>query len=176
VRRSIFHLALATLSILSLAACIDSSHPILTDSQPLFGRKLHLQLYTLRGGFASEPEQTLFVWDGKLYVHAGGDLRDVHAFSVHPFEGGDYIVQDIPANRPHINEFSVMHQLADSVYLLPVIDEEDADEATRSANCPGGDKYTCRIETREQLFALARATAAKHKNDGGLAIRLVDNP
>ncbi len=31
-----------------------------------------------------------------------------------------------------------------------------------------------RIATREQLFAFARATAAKRKPDGGLAIRLED--
>jgi hypothetical protein len=33
----------------------------------------------------------------------------------------------------------------------------------------------CRIETREQLFAFARATAARRKTDGGLAIRLPDD-
>ncbi len=56
------------------------------------------------------------------------------------------------------------------------IDEADADEATRAANCthPGG--TACRIATREQLFALARATAAHHKDEGGLALRLPDAP
>ena len=68
-----------------------------------------------------------------------------------------------------------MRKLADGVYQVIAIDEADADEATRAANCkhPGG--IACRIETREQLFAFARATAARRKNDGGLAIRLPDD-
>lgn len=41
---------------LSLAACIDSSGPILQNAQPLFGQELRLQFYTLRKGFADEPE------------------------------------------------------------------------------------------------------------------------
>jgi hypothetical protein len=176
MRRPIFYIVVAALCALPLAACIDSSHPVLTDSQPLLGPKLRLQLYTLRQGVASEPEQTLFTWDGKLYVHAGGALSDVRAFSVHPFEAGDYILQDVPANRPGINEFAVMHKLANGVYLVWAIDEDDADAATRAANCGHADKAACRVETREQVFAFARATAAKHKDEGGLAIRLPDNP
>ena len=48
--------------------------------------------------------------------------------------------------------------------MVIAIDEDDADEPTRAAHCkhPGG--AACRIETREQLFAFARATAAQHKN------------
>jgi hypothetical protein len=38
------------------------------------------------------------------------------------------------------------------------------------------DGAACRIETRDQLFAFARATAARKKDNGGLAIRLEDSP
>ena len=67
-----------------------------------------------------------------------------------------------------------MRKLAEGVYQVIAIDEDDADAATRAAECkhPGG--AACRIETREQLFTFARATAAKRKTDGGLAIRLED--
>jgi hypothetical protein len=62
----------------------------------------------------------------------------------------------------------------DGVYYVVVIDEDDADEATRNANCAKAGDYACRVATREQLFTFARATAARKKTDGGLAIRLVD--
>ena len=125
-----------------------------------------MQLYSLRKGYASDPEQASFTWDGKLYAHAGGGMSDVSAFSVHPFEDGDFIIQEVPAKRPHITEYALMRQLADGVYQVRAIDEDDADEATRAAHCGKGDKTdpsSCRIKTREQLFAFARATAARHQ-------------
>jgi hypothetical protein len=175
VKSSLVRAAFAALCAVALAGCIDSSGPILTDSQPLLGPTLRLQLYTLRKGLVSDPEQTLFTWDGKLSVHAGGGMRDIHAFSVHPFENGDYIVQDVPVKHPEINEYALMRKLTDGVYLLRVIDEDDADAATRAANCGNASK-ACRVATRDQLFALARATAAMHYQDGGLAIRLEELP
>ena len=159
---------------LSLAACVDSSGPILSDSQPVFGPRLKLQLYSLRKGYARDPERATYTWNGALYVKAGGGTHDVAAISVHPFEAGDYIIQSVPANKALNTEYAVLHKLADGVYLMIAVDEADADEATRAANCkhPGG--AACRIETREQLFAFARATAARKRDDGGLVIRLPD--
>jgi hypothetical protein len=176
VKSFLVRAAFAALCALSLAGCIDSSGPILTDSKPLLGQTLRLQLYTLRKGYVSDPEQTLFTWDGKLYVHASGGLGDVRAFSVHEFENGDYIVQDVPVKHPDIREYALLRKLTDGVYLLRVIDEDDADAATRAANCGHADKGPCRVTTRDQLFAIARATAAKHYQDGGLAIRLEEPP
>jgi hypothetical protein len=174
VKSFIVRAAIAGLCALSLSACIDSAGPILSDSQPVLGPRLKLQLYSLRDGYARDPERTSFVWNGKLYAHAGGGMKDVSAFSVHLFEGGDYIVQSRPARHPEHVEYALMRKLAEGVYQVIAIDEADADEATRAANCkhPGG--VACRIETREQLFAFAPATAAKRRTDGGLAIRLPD--
>ena len=56
------------------------------------------------------------------------------------------------------------------------VDEADADEAARAANCKHPEGAACRVETREQLFAFARATAAKHGDEGGLVLRLPDTP
>ena len=170
---------IAALCVVSLSACIDSSGPILSDAPPVLGPKLQLQLFTLHRGVASEPQQASYTWNGKLYVHAGGGMGDISAFSVHPFEAGDFIVQDIPTKSPHISEYGLMRQLTGGVYLVRAIDENDADEATRAANCGKGEKAnpsSCRISTREQLFAFARAAAAKRHDDGGLVIRLDDEP
>ena len=170
---------LIALCALTLAGCVDSVGPILTDSQQAFGPKLRLQLYTLRNGYAQDPEQARFSWDGKRYARAGGGLRDVAAFTVHPFEAGDFILQETPVKRPHIVEYALLHKVADGVYQVQAIDEDDADEATRAANCGKGDSKDpspCRITTHEQLFAFARATAARKKPDGVLTIRLPGAP
>ncbi len=167
---------LAGLCVLSLSACVDSTGPILTGAQPVLGPRLNLQLYTVRNGNAAEPEKVQYTWNGTLYAHAGGGMKDVKAISVHPFEAGDYIIQAIPARANQTVEYALLHALASGVYLVIAIDEADADEPTRAANCKHPDGAACRVETREQLSAFARATAAKHKDEGGLVIRLPDTP
>jgi hypothetical protein len=174
VRRIIFRAALIALAALALAGCIDSSGPILPDSQPVLGQRLRLQFYSLRKGFGYEPAQATFTWNGALYTHAGGGMGDVSAFSIHPFEAGDFIIQSVPAKRVRVTEYALMRKLAEGVYLVSALDENDADEATRTAYCSKADKTACRIETRAQLLAFARATAARQKDDGGLVIRLPD--
>jgi hypothetical protein len=175
VRLFVSRAAIAGLCAIGLSGCIDSSAPILSDSKPVLGERLNLQLYSLRDGYASDPERTVFVWNGELYTHSRGGLKDVSGFSVHPLQDGDYIVQSRPARHPEHVEYALMRQFVEGVYQVIAIDEADADEATRAANCkhPGG--VACRIETREQLFAFAGATAAHHKTAGGLAIRLPDD-
>jgi hypothetical protein len=171
--------ALLAFAGLALSGCIDSSGPILSDSQQAFGPRLRVQLFTLHQGFARDPEQATFVWNGSLYTHAGGAMREVAAFSVNPFEGGDFILQEVSVKRPRIAEYALAHKLVDGVYQVLAIDEADADEPTRAAFCGKGgpkDAASCRITTREQLLAFARATAARRRQDGGLAVLLSAEP
>jgi hypothetical protein len=166
----------AALCGLALSGCIDSSGPILTGGEPVLGQRLNLELYALRDGHAHDPERARFSWNGELYLQSGHGMNDVKGFTVHPFEGGDFIIQSSPTRHPQITEYALMRKLAEGVYQVIAIDEDDADAAARAADCkhPGG--AACRIETREQLVTFARATAAKKKTDGGLAIRLEDAP
>jgi hypothetical protein len=174
VRRSIVRATAAALCALSLPGCVDSVGPILPDAQPFFGERVRLQFYTLRKGFAEEPEQATYKWTGGHYVHTAGGLRDVTAFSVHPFEGNGFLIQSIAVKRPRITEYAIGFKLTDGVFQVTGIDEDDADAATRSAHCKKTDDSSCRIETKEQLLAFARATAARRKGEGGLVIRLAD--
>ena len=100
--RLIVRAAAAALCALSLSGCVDSDGPILRDAEPLFGTVIRLQFYTLRKGFADEPEQASFKWDGERYVHASGGMPDITAFTVHRLEGRAYIVQSVAAKRPNI--------------------------------------------------------------------------
>ena len=160
---------------LSLSACVDSSGPILTDARPLFGQQLQLQFYTLRKGFADEPEQASFKWDGERYAHAGGGMTDITAFTVHRLEGRAYIVQSAAAKRPNIIEYAVAHELTGGVYQVTPIDENDADGATRARNCVRIDDSPCRVTSQKQLIAFARATEARQKGEGGLVLRLANS-
>jgi hypothetical protein len=172
VKPAILRAIFAALCALSVSGCIDSAQPILSDSQARFGPQLHLQFFSLRKGFAHDPEQARYVWNGAHYVHAEGGMADINAFSIHPFDGSDSILQSVPGKPGQPTEYAVMHPLADGVFQVIPVDEDDADEPTRAANCRPVAQSSCRIETREQLFAFARATAARRKTVGGLAIRL----
>jgi len=174
VNRAIVCTAGAALCALSLSGCVDSVGPILKDAQPLFGKDLRLQFYTLRNGFADEPEQASFKWDGEQYIHTGGGMSDITVFTVHRLEGRAYIVQSAAAKRPNIIEYAVAHELTDGVYQVTAIDEDDADGATRKRYCLRADDSQCRITTQSQLFAFARATDARQKGKGGLVLRLAN--
>lgn len=93
MRRPIIGATGAILCALSLSACVDSSGPLLPDARPMFGEQLRLQFYSLRKGFADEPEQATYKWDGAKYARTGRGMSDIGSFSVHPFEGGNLIVQ-----------------------------------------------------------------------------------
>ena len=101
VKSFLVRAAFAALCALSLcpAASIRPARSSPT-AQPVLGPKLNLQLYALRKGLARDPEQRAFTWNGKLYAHSGGGMSDIHAFRVHPFEGGDYIIQALPTQAP----------------------------------------------------------------------------
>ncbi len=167
--------AAAALLALSLSGCINSSGPILRDPQPLFGENLRLQFYTLSKGFADEPEQATFKWDGARYAHVSGGMNDVAAFTAHRLQSGAYIIQSEAAKRPGMYEYAVAQILTDGVFQAIGIDEDDASASTRAAYCKRVEEHHCRIETRRQLFAFARATAARRKGEGGLVLRLADS-
>lgn len=165
--------AVVALGACLLTGCIDSAKPILADAKPLLGRHLRLQTYSLGAkGVTEGPGQAEYVWKGSYYAHVSGGMKDVPGFTVHPFENGDYIVQTRPADPKARIEYALLHPFVAGVYRAVVIDEDDASAAVRAANCKTTKGSSCRVETRAQLFALARATAAGPKDRGGLAIVL----
>lgn len=163
------------LAAITLSGCVDSENPILADAEPVFGKHLTLQFYSLRDGAAHEPQRAVYNWNGGLYARVSGGMHDVPTFTVHPFEDGDYLIQETAAQPPRLTEYALLHPVADGVYQILPIDADDADDQTRAAYCHTVGKSSCRIEARAQLFAFARATAALRKKDGGLVIRLDDN-
>jgi hypothetical protein len=156
-----------------LGGCISSTKLLLTDAQPLIGQRPHLEFYVLRDGAAREHTHEIFAWRNDRYVPVRGTANDFHDFTLHAFEGADLIVQSIEPGKPA--EYAISRKLADGTYLLVAIDENDAEEATRSQFCGKETGAACRVASREAVLAFARTTAAKPHPVGGLAVLLADH-
>jgi hypothetical protein len=163
---------IALTSLTALSGCIDAAQPLLTDGQQFVGARPHFQFYVLRDGAAREPTAETFAWRGDRYVPVRGDARDIGAFTLHTFEGGDLLVQSLRPGKPV--EYALAHKLADGTFLLIAIDEADADDATRAKFCGKEPDAACRVTTRDAVMAFARATAAKPHSSGGLAVLMAD--
>jgi hypothetical protein len=174
VRQQFIRATGAILCILSLSGCVDSSGPLLSDAQPVFGEQIRLQFYSLRKGVADEPEQATYKWGRGAYQRTGGGMTDVSSFAVHPLARDTFVVQSAAAKRPGMFEYAVARRLVDGVYQVIAIDEADAGRLTRAHFCKRASDSSCRIETRNQLYAFARATAERRKGQGGLVLRLAD--
>jgi hypothetical protein len=161
-------LGLALASFAVLTGCISSDGPILTDGQPLLGKEPHLLFYVLRDGTVREPSARTFRWLDSRYVPVGRSAKDFGPFTLHAFEGSDFIVQTLSAGKPV--EYGIARKLADGVYLVAVVDEGDADEATQNKFCEKPPGTACRVTSREAVLAFAHATAAKPHAGAGLAL------
>jgi hypothetical protein len=166
--RHFLSLGLALASFALLTGCISSNEPILTDGQPLLGKEPHIRFYVLRDGTAREPSAETFRWQDGRYVPVGRSAKDIGPFTLHAFAGSDLIVQSVRTGKPV--EYGIARKLADGVYLLFAVDEGDADEATQNKFCDKPPGTACRVNSREAVLALARATAAKLHAGGGLAL------
>jgi len=140
----------------------------------VFGEQLRLQFYSLRKGIADEPEQATYKWDRGAYQRTGGGMTDIGSFSVHPLARDIFVVQSATTKRSGIFEYAIARRLADGVYQVIGIDEADAGRLTRARYCKRSSDSSCRIETRNQLYAFARATVERKRGQGGLVLRLAD--
>jgi hypothetical protein len=154
---------------LATSACVSSTEPILSDSAALVGDGGQLHLFDVEEGGPRNPRTYRFAWAGKRYVARGRPVA-VSDFTIHAYEGRNLIVQ-ARAQRPLRPYFyALARKLADGVYFVTEIDPNDADEATRNRFCIKSRDTPCRIETPEQLFVFARASAAKETGRGKLAV------
>jgi hypothetical protein len=167
--RGFFLAASAALAALALTGCISSSAPVLSDAKPVLGERGLIHVFTLSQGAAHDPSVLSFQWSGSRYLVRGKSIG-VSDFTAYPYEGRDWIVQGTTQRPPQRIEYGLARRLADGVYLLVAIDEDDADEPTREKFCTKTQDASCRIATPEQLFVFARASAAKPVEDGGLAV------
>lgn len=153
----------------ALTGCISSTSPILSDPKPVLGDRGVIHTFTLSGGAAHEPSMVSFQWSGSRYVLVGKSIG-ISDFTAHAYEGRDWIVQGTTLGSPRRVEYGLARRLADGVYLLLPINEDDADASAREKFCTKTQDASCRIATPEQLFVFARASADKPPEGGGLAV------
>lgn len=159
---------------LSLSGCISSPTPILSDANAILGEQGEIHFFSAPGSGPREHSVMKFEWSGSRYVFSGrsGSVSD---FTAHPFEGRDLIVQSTAARTPRLTEYAIARRLADGVYLIFPINEDDVDDPTRERFCTKTQDVSCRITTPEQLFVFAKATAAKDEDTGGIAVIVPTN-
>src|SRR5262245_48897788 len=154
-----------------LTGCVDSAAPLLTGAQPMLGSTVRIHGYSLVEGRASGPDIANFRWDGAQYRAVGRPTFDVAAFTAVPLADNDLVIQS-RSSRPQVKgiEYALARKLADGVYLVAAIDEDDADAETRAKFCVKTPASGCRLENSEALLAFARAIAAKTDLKGSLAV------
>ena len=154
---------------IALAGCISSTGPVLSDAKPVLGERGLIHAYTLSQGAAHDPEVVSFQWSGSRYLVRGKSIG-FSEFTAYPYEGRDWIVQGTTQRVPHRIEYGLARRLADGVYQLVAINEDDAEAPAREKFCTKTQDASCRIATPEQLFVFARASADKPMEGGGLAV------
>jgi len=160
--------ALATFA---LTGCINSAAPILGDAKAILGDRIQVHFFSLANKDGSRDHTTaVFEWNGSRYLPLGTAAGDWSEFTVHPYEGRDFIVQTRQQRGAKATEYALARRLSEGLYLVMPISEEDADEPTRERFCTKTQDSPCRIATPEQLFVFARATAAKDEEAGGIAV------
>jgi hypothetical protein len=157
------------LAALALTGCISSTAPILSDAKPVLGERGVIHAFTLSGGAAHDPAVVSFQWSGSRYLVRGKSIG-FSDFTAYAYEGRDWIVQGTTQRAPSRVEYGLARRLADGVYLLMPINEDDAEEPAREKFCTKTQDASCRIATPEQLFVFARASADKPLEGGGLAV------
>jgi hypothetical protein len=157
------------LAALAQSGCISATAPILTDAQAILGDQIEVHLFSGPKGGGAPHAVVTYQWNGSRYLPREPP-QDFGDFTIHPYEGRDLIVQTRAVRPPGRTEFALARRLAERVYLLIAINEEDADEGARERFCTKTQDAACRISTPEQLFVFARATAAKDDDSGGIAV------
>ena len=158
---------LAPLLALALTGCISATGEILGDAKAILGERIQVHAFASAKDGKRDYSTGIFEWSGSRYVRRSGDFTD---FTIHPYEGRDLIIQSRTSRGSSIIEFSLARRIAEGVYLIIPIQEEDADEPTRTRFCTKTQGAPCRISTPEQLFVFARATAARDEDNGGVAV------
>jgi hypothetical protein len=166
---------MAIVASLALAGCISSSGPILSDPKALLGERGQIHIFNARETGPGAHSVATFRWNGSRYIMSGRSIG-VSDFTVHAWEGRDLIVQSRSSRAPHPTEYALARKLADRVYMVQPISEDDADDAARQRFCTKSADASCRITTPEQLFVFARATAEKELESGGIAVIVPSKP
>lgn len=166
--------ALAALLVVLLAqsGCVTSTAPLLTGAKAELGAEGQIHTFGLRPGKEKEPEgiddmgPATFQWSGNRYLLRGNDRLPFSAFTVHPFEGKDRLLQILTKDGGEVLYFVARPIMQGAYALIPLIARDDA---ARKKLCPT-DPAICHFTAPEQVYDLARAAA---RDPGAMPIAVV---
>jgi hypothetical protein len=162
----------AAIIALSLAACVESQAPLITDAKPLLGQHFIVHLYEdFADNKAGSVHSSVYQWRDGQYIRAYGLARDAKRFVVEPLSDNDFVIQSTDAQNRHYL-YWIGRRLTPGIYSIVGIEQLDADDATRKAICGDGADSICEVTTRDQLLTLARATAAKPLRNPAIGVVL----
>jgi hypothetical protein len=161
---------LAPLLALGLTGCISATGWILGDAKAILGDRIQVHAFANPKDGKRDYTTGIFEWSGSRYVRRSGDFTD---FTIHPYEGRDLIIQSPTSRGSTTINFGLARRIAEGVYLIIPIQDEDADEPTRTRFCTKTQVTSCQISTPEQLFVFARAAAAREEDNGGIGVVVV---
>ena len=165
-------IAVAAIAALFLSACVQSQTPLITDAQPLLGQQFEVHLYEdFVENKASGMHAAVYQWKDGQYVRAGGLAQDARRFVAQLLAGNDFVIQSSDdAGRVYL--YWIGRRLSPGVYLIFGVDETAADDATRKSVCGDRSEVICWVTNRDQIFRLARATAANPPRNPALGVVL----
>ena len=161
----------AMLAAVLLGGCVNSTVPLITDAQPVFGPDVKMHVYSIGDQRANGPGLAAFHWDGHEYRDVNKSVLEIAAFAAVPLAHDDLLIQSRSA-KPDAKtlDYAIARRIATGVDMVAHIDEADADAATRATFCDKAMTEVCRVAAREGLMAIARAAAAKPGTSGFLAV------
>ncbi len=168
-------LAFASVAALFLSGCVQSEKPLVADAKPLMGDKFEVHFYEdFVDGKANALHTASYQWTGKNYVLVRGSNDRVKSFVGVVLDQDNFLVEGVYKGSSQFS-YWIARKMVDGAYLIVPVDEDDADDAMRSAACSGKKvEGQCFVETEENIIKLAKATASKtlrHPTLGVLILR-----
>ena len=159
----------------TLAACVASEGPLLSDAQPVLGRQFAAQIYRrFDSGKAGELKTAKFRWKDGTYVKDGADVSTLTRFVSEPLQGDDTIIQGWNATGK-LYSYWIGRKVMPGAYVLFPVDEANANNATQNQVCTEAQPQGfCIVKTHDQLIAMAMATARAPIKNGEIAIIVED--
>lgn len=154
-----------------LCSCVASEKPLVSETKPVVGQQFTAELFrSFSEGEAHEVRKATFQWQDGAYLNDGTGATDVARFVVQPLQGDDSIIQSTDVGGK-IFRYWIGRKLTDGAYLIVPVDEANVDAAARDAACAKGQPAgICIVRTRDQLLALAYATADRPVKNAEIAI------
>jgi hypothetical protein len=172
-KTSLLKFTAAIVATLTLAACVQSQQPLITDAKPVLGQQFEVHLYeNFVNNKATDVHASVYHWKDGAYVRANGLARDAKQFVAQPLAANDFLLQSAH-DSTGLFHYWIGRKLNPGVYLVFPLDEADASEAVRKSAC-GETQHEgfCRVTTHVQVVALALATAAKPVRNAALGVVL----